>query len=200
MQKYDVDIPKLKENARNIIQLSNELNSIFSNIFDDLESVSIKNIWLGNSALDFVKKAKLEREQYIKLKDTIYEEGKLIYDYAAEIERRMRYFDENPLTVHYDILHMKNYIFPSMDNIKNEMSSVINYIDRISVPSNFSASKSLNNIFQSINNTFGSVIRIEKDLIKFDYSVRRLSNDFELNIKGASISDMVYRDMMIKNG
>lgn len=86
MEKINIDTDKIKECGRDIANLSVELNTKIDELFDELFNVKNKNIWLGKSADEFIISCKTEKKQYKHLVNSLYNEGKFLYNTAQSFE------------------------------------------------------------------------------------------------------------------
>ena len=83
-----VDTNKLKECGTDMINLSLELKEQINGLFDALLNVE-KRCWIGNSAKIFVANTKLEKAQYIKFAESLYNEGKFILNSTQSIDNKI---------------------------------------------------------------------------------------------------------------
>lgn len=63
MEKIDIDTAKMLEYGNEIIKISNDLKTNFDELFKQLENMPNKQ-WIGNSASEFIRKVKIEEEDY----------------------------------------------------------------------------------------------------------------------------------------
>lgn len=87
MNNFDIDTKELYNLGSDIMRLSNELNEEFEELFKRLININtITGEWIGESANRYTAKAKLEKTEYIKFKNSIYNYGKSLCDIATEYE------------------------------------------------------------------------------------------------------------------
>ena len=68
--------------------MSIELNEIIDTMFNRINNISNNNSeWIGSSAKDFIESAKIDKIQYLNIKNCIYKSGKYLIDYASAMER-----------------------------------------------------------------------------------------------------------------
>ena len=88
MKQINVDTVKIRECGKDIMELSIELNEIINTMFNRINNMSnASGEWIGTSANDFIQLAKIDRIQYLNMKDSIYTSGKYLVDYANTMER-----------------------------------------------------------------------------------------------------------------
>lgn len=77
MASVNVDTVKLRECGNDVMQLSAHLNEVLNELYKRIDSMPEKTLeWTGNSAERFVQKLDMEKREYLKLKQIIYEYGK----------------------------------------------------------------------------------------------------------------------------
>lgn len=73
-----IDKEKINECGHDLMMLSNEMNSLISDMFDNLSSIQRNNSWVGNSAEKFIKQIELDKLDAIDLKNELYQYGKYL--------------------------------------------------------------------------------------------------------------------------
>ena len=87
MNNFDIDTKELYNLGSDIMRLSNELNEEFEGLFNRLAGMSKKTgEWVGDSANSYIDKTKIEKSDYIKYKNSLYNYGKTLCDIATEYE------------------------------------------------------------------------------------------------------------------
>lgn len=90
MSEIHVDTAKIKECGQDIVDLSTTLAEIINTMFNRINNINkVTGEWVGSSATDFVNKANLDKNQYITMKNQIYQHGKYLIDYANEMENKI---------------------------------------------------------------------------------------------------------------
>lgn len=79
----DIDTEKIKECGNDIVKLSNDLNQIIENLYERIINMPTKTgEWQGNSAIDFSRRANIEKNQAISLKNCLYDFGLTLIENA----------------------------------------------------------------------------------------------------------------------
>ena len=87
MNNFDIETKELYLLGSDIMKLSNELNEEFEELFKRLTGVNTTTgEWIGESADSFVASAKIEKLEYIKFKNSLYNYGKTLCDIATEYD------------------------------------------------------------------------------------------------------------------
>ena len=90
MNDFEIDTKELYTLGSDIMKLSGELNEEFEELFKRITNVNkTTGEWIGNSANEFVARAKLEKVEYVKFKNSLYNYGKSLCDIATEYENAM---------------------------------------------------------------------------------------------------------------
>lgn len=90
MAEIKVDTIKMRECGNDIMQISNEIGSELDNLFDRITKMPIKTFeWTGLAAQAFASKAKLEKIQYVELKNSLYQYGKYLVEQANRLDGRI---------------------------------------------------------------------------------------------------------------
>ena len=90
MEVY-IDTDKVNTAGKDIMMLSNDLNSAINEMFDRLTLMSTKTReWVGDSTLRYERNAKNEKQEYVTLKDEIYNLGKFLTDVANSYETTVK--------------------------------------------------------------------------------------------------------------
>ena len=74
----EIDTNKISSCGDDIIKLSQDFGIIIDDLFSDINKLVTNNIWLGNSASQFVSKVNLEKTNYIDLKKVLYSYGTIL--------------------------------------------------------------------------------------------------------------------------
>ena len=87
MNNFDIDTKELYNLGSDIMKLSNELNEELEGLFNRITNMSkVTQEWVGDSANEYVRKAKIEKADYIKYKNSLYKYGKTLCDIAVEYD------------------------------------------------------------------------------------------------------------------
>ena len=82
MEVY-IDTDKVNNAGKDIMMLSNDLNSAIDEMFNRLTLMSAKtHEWVGDSTLKYEKACKVDKEEYAELKNEVYNLGKFLTDVA----------------------------------------------------------------------------------------------------------------------
>jgi hypothetical protein len=82
MEVY-IDTDKVNNAGKDIMMLSNDLNSAIDEMFNRLTLMSSKtHEWVGDSTLKYEKACKVDKEEYVELKNEVYNLGKFLTDIA----------------------------------------------------------------------------------------------------------------------
>lgn len=88
MENINIDTQKIRECGQDMMNLSVELNEIITAMFDHINTLNNKTgEWKGNSATRFIEYAGVDKIQYLKMKEAIYQSGKYLTTYADSMER-----------------------------------------------------------------------------------------------------------------
>lgn len=88
MENINIDTQKIRECGQDIMSLSVELNEIITTLFDHINTLNNKTgEWKGASATKFIADASVDKIQYLKMKESIYQSGKYLTTYADSMER-----------------------------------------------------------------------------------------------------------------
>ena len=88
MKDINMDTQRIRECGNDIMSLSVELNEIITVLFNHINTLNNKTgEWKGNSANHFIADANIDKIQYLKMKDSIYQNGKYLTDYADSMEK-----------------------------------------------------------------------------------------------------------------
>lgn len=88
MENINIDTQKIRECGQDIMNLSVELNEIITVLFDHINTLNNKTgEWQGSSATKFIAAAGVDKIQYLKMKESIYQSGKYLTTYADSMER-----------------------------------------------------------------------------------------------------------------
>lgn len=85
MNNFDIDTKELYTCGQDIMKLSNELSTLIEELFTKLNAIN-KGIWIGPSANEYVRRTKLQKLEYTRLKNSLYLYGKNLSDIASEYE------------------------------------------------------------------------------------------------------------------
>lgn len=88
MTEMEIDTVKMRDCGKDIISLTGELNITIEAMFNRLSNMPINTKeWVGNSSLEFVRIANLDKIQYLELKKALYQYGKYLIDCADYLEK-----------------------------------------------------------------------------------------------------------------
>jgi len=73
--------------SSDIIKLSQDLEIIFNEIFNEMNNLVTNGVWSGNAALEFVKKVNLEKINYINFRKNLYNYGVVLKNNAVNFKR-----------------------------------------------------------------------------------------------------------------
>ena len=73
MANVKVDTKKMQEMGNDIIRLSLEFNEAINMLYSRISSINSENnsAWVGSGASEFVRRALIEKKQYVTLKDQL---------------------------------------------------------------------------------------------------------------------------------
>lgn len=90
MANINMDTVKMRENGKDIMQLTSDLNELLINLYKRIELMPSTTLeWTGNSAFEFVRRLNVEKTEYFKMKDILYKYGKALVDSAEEVENKI---------------------------------------------------------------------------------------------------------------
>lgn len=88
MENLNIDTQKIRGCGQEIMRLSVELNEIITELFGHINTLNNKTgEWQGNSATQFIANANIDKIQYVKMQDSIYQSGKYLITYADVMEK-----------------------------------------------------------------------------------------------------------------
>lgn len=88
--KINIDTEKMRESAKDIMSLANELTVVLDDMFDKLSSVSKRNVWVGESAEEYSNRVNIEKKDYINFSKVLYQYGKVLNDTANEYDQQIK--------------------------------------------------------------------------------------------------------------
>ena len=89
--KIDLDTNRIRECGQDIIRLTNELNELIHGLFDRICNMpEVAQEWVGVSANEYARIAKIDKIQYLTLKDELCQEGKFLVEQADVIEQELQ--------------------------------------------------------------------------------------------------------------
>lgn len=89
MTQINIDTTKIRECGTEIIELSKEMNEIITIMFNRISNITTTGEWIGVSAASFIEEAKIDKIQYLNIKNNIYSYGKFLLDYADTMEQKI---------------------------------------------------------------------------------------------------------------
>lgn len=88
--KIEIDTEKMRESAKDIMSLANELTVVLDDMFDKLSSVSQRSVWIGDSAEEYSNRVNIEKNDYINFSKILYQYGKVLNDTANEYDQQIK--------------------------------------------------------------------------------------------------------------
>lgn len=90
MVEIKLDTEKIRSCGNMLIELSNELNEAINCFFNRIcDMPTITGEWISDSAVEYSRIAKLDKVQYITLKNELMNEGKFLVSQAEIIEQEI---------------------------------------------------------------------------------------------------------------
>lgn len=87
MSKVDIETKELYLCGQDIMQLTNELNEQFETLFNRIDGINKNTFeWVGTSSNEFVRRSNIEKKEYYRIKDELYNYGKILTEIANEYE------------------------------------------------------------------------------------------------------------------
>ncbi len=87
MTKIEWDTNKMRSCGEELVNLGNELNEAINCLFDRICGMPISTgEWIGKSAMEYSRLAKLDKTQYTTLKDELLNTGQFLISQANLIE------------------------------------------------------------------------------------------------------------------
>lgn len=91
MAEIEVNTTKLRECGNDIMSIANSLENDINDLFDRINNMPVNTYeWTGEAAMAFAKRAKLEKQQYIELKNCLYKYGKYLVECSTNLENDIR--------------------------------------------------------------------------------------------------------------
>lgn len=87
MKTANIDTVRIRECGQEIVELSKGMNTLVNELFDRICKMSDRGIWIGESANQFISEAQIDKIQYLNMKDSIYNYGKYLIDYADSMDK-----------------------------------------------------------------------------------------------------------------
>ena len=88
MTKIKVDTDKLKENSENILELCNSYDNHIRDLYKKIYNVPrVTKEWVGDASYNYAGKVFSEKEQYVKYGSCLKKMGKVLKEYALDVER-----------------------------------------------------------------------------------------------------------------
>lgn len=88
--KIELDTEKMRESAKDIMSLANELTVVFDDMFDKLSSVSKQGVWIGEAADEYSYRVNIEKNDYVNFSKILYQYGKVLNDTANEYDQQIK--------------------------------------------------------------------------------------------------------------
>lgn len=83
----NIDTQKMRECGNDLLMLTIELNTLFTELFERLEKISdVSGEWVGLSANQFISQVKIDKVQYFNLNNSIVKEAKLLIKASDELD------------------------------------------------------------------------------------------------------------------
>ena len=83
----NIDTQKMRECGNDLLMLTIELNTLFTELFERLEKISdVSGEWVGLSANQFISQVKVDKVQYFNLNNSIAKEAKLLINASDELD------------------------------------------------------------------------------------------------------------------
>ena len=83
----NIDTQKMRECGNDLLILTIELNTLFTELFERLEKISdVSGEWVGLSANQFISQVKVDKVQYFNLNNSIAKEAKLLIKASDELD------------------------------------------------------------------------------------------------------------------
>lgn len=96
MEKININTDKLKNDANELMELSNTLNNNISNYFDRLSAMPEKTKeWVGNSSVAFANRMNIEKISYIEIKEYVVKYSKFMSNLAVNIDKAIKESEYN---------------------------------------------------------------------------------------------------------
>ena len=90
MDYIEIDTEAIKVASDDIIILTNELNELFEDTFQTIDSmVKKEDIWLGNTAEQFALDTLYDKVNYAAFKNSLNEYARYLSDYSAEFNTKI---------------------------------------------------------------------------------------------------------------
>ena len=86
----NIDTDKMRESAKDIMSLSNELTAVLDDMFDKLTGISKSRTWIGASADQYAHRVNIEKNNFIQLSKTLFQYGKVLNDAANDYDTEMK--------------------------------------------------------------------------------------------------------------
>lgn len=84
---FDIDTKTLHSLGCDIMNLATEFNEEVETLFSKLNSITrVEGEWSGLSANSYVARAKIEKGDFVKFKNSLYKYGKTLCDIADEYD------------------------------------------------------------------------------------------------------------------
>ena len=88
--KIELDTEKMRESAKDIMSLANELTVVLDDMFDKLSSVSKRGVWIGDAADEYSYRVNIEKNDYSNFSKILYQYGKVLNDTANEYDQQIK--------------------------------------------------------------------------------------------------------------
>ena len=83
----DIDTKKIEKCGLDLIKLSQDLFSVCNSMYDRINNMpTMTGEWVGQAALEFSKKANIDKVQVVDLKNKLYSFGNELIKYAGDYE------------------------------------------------------------------------------------------------------------------
>lgn len=91
MANIYINTLKISENGKNIMKLATDLNDVLISLYNRINLMPVSTgEWVGSNSKEFVRILNKEKTQYFKIKESLYQYGKVLVDSANLIEKKVK--------------------------------------------------------------------------------------------------------------
>lgn len=91
MSLINIDSIKMRECGKDIVSVSSTLNELFNEFFSRISNMPINTgEWVGKSADEFVRLARIDKAQYINFNNDLYNLGKFLIEQSYNLENEIQ--------------------------------------------------------------------------------------------------------------
>lgn len=88
---FDIDTAKMRDCGEDIILITKNIQESINGLFTRLSKIPLQSKeWIGQAADEYVRKAKVDKAQYINFTEDLYRLGKLLVDYSYYFENDVK--------------------------------------------------------------------------------------------------------------